>query len=129
MPEQAAAPEQPVVPEQEAAVKQAAVTDETVVTEEAVVAVEAPAAAFPGMPETEAAVQEAAGKTASLGLMPAAPPRSHQMLVDEQSELLRHRRNAMFDAYSGRAKRELTLPRPAGRALSPGARCRHPRRA
>jgi hypothetical protein len=70
------------------------------------------AAAEPPVPE--AADQQAAGEEPSgeaetpvaveesLLPLPAAPPRSLQTLVDERRDLLRERRRARFDLYSGR---------------------------
>ena len=94
MPEHIAAPDQPVVPEQGAKVEQTAVPEESAVAQEA--------AAPEVTVEPEAVVHAAEGKTVPLVLVPAMPPRSQQTLVDEQRDLLRKRRNAMFDAYSGR---------------------------
>ena len=52
----------------------------------------------------EAVTEEAAGPDAETGLRTAliTPPRSLQTLVDERRDALRHRRNGLFDAASGR---------------------------
>ncbi len=52
--------------------------------------------------ESEVAPEEQAVGEGALIVLPVPPPRSLQTLVDERRDLLRQRRNAMFDAYSGR---------------------------
>ena len=63
----------------------------------------------PAVPEAEAAepeaVEESAEREARTDLalvLPPAPPRSLQSLVDERREELQKRRRARFDLYSGR---------------------------
>jgi hypothetical protein len=52
--------------------------------------------------EPEVAPEEQGAGKDALVVLPVPPPRSLQTLVDERRDLLRQRRNAMFDAYSGR---------------------------
>jgi len=49
-----------------------------------------------------AAQQDSAAADEALVLPPLAPPRSLQTMVDEHRDMVRERRNAMFDAFSGR---------------------------
>jgi hypothetical protein len=52
--------------------------------------------------ESEIAPGEQATGAGAPVVLPVPPPRSLQTLVDERRDLLRQRRNAMFDTYSGR---------------------------
>jgi len=87
----------------EASVPEPAAAMPVSVTEPASVPEQAAVEQEPVVEEPEGVVQQdGAAEEDALVLLPPVPPRSLQTMVDERRDMLRERRNAMFDAFSGR---------------------------